>query len=179
MFVPTVFQSRQSHRLGGYDYSRPGMYFVTLCLQDRRLLLGRVIDGRMEPNAAGKLVSAVWNEIPQYYPDVALDAFQLMPNHLHGILILGHRVRPVSSPRLGEVIRRFKMLTTRRYVEGVRLDGWPAFRDRLWQRDFYDHIVRGDRSLEAIRRYVAENPARWDSDPENPAIIAPRENRRR
>jgi REP element-mobilizing transposase RayT len=172
MCAQPVIHRRQSRRLHGYDHARPGMYFVTLCCQDRRSMLGHVERGEMRLNAAGELVRAVWQQIPDVYPEVALDAFQVMPNHLHGIVVLGHRVTPRSAPPLGDVIRCFKMLTTRRYAERVHRDGWPPFRNRLWQRDYYDHIVRGDRTLDAIRRYIVENPARWDTDPENPTCTS-------
>ena len=174
MPTPPVLHHRQSHRLHGYDYSQPGIYSVTLCTQDRRPFFGRVENGQMRLSPAGELVRSIWEQIPSAYPDVALDVSQVMPNHMHGMVILGHRVTPESAPALGEIIRRFKMLTTRRYAEHVHRDGWPPFPDRLWQRDYYDHIVRGDRTLEAIRRYIVENLAQWATDPENPSVVTVR-----
>ncbi len=105
---------------------------------------------------AGRMVQSVWNELPDAYPDVAVDAFQVMPNHVHGIVVLGHRLDGDQSLSLGDVVSRFKTMTTTRYIAGVSQWKWPRFQDRLWQRDYFDHIIRGDRVLDTVRRYIAE-----------------------
>ena len=167
-------RQRRPLRLRGYDYALPGMYFVTLCVQGRRCLFGDVVNGTMEANDAGRMVRSTWDELPSAYPDVMTDASQVMPNHVHGVLVLGHRLHGDQSLSLGDVVRRFKMLTTTRYIDGVSRFGWTRFSGRLWQRDYYDHIIRGDRVLESVRRYIAENPAKWARDPENP-VVRPRD----
>jgi REP element-mobilizing transposase RayT len=139
------------------------MYFVTLCVHAGLPLFGEVRGGRMHLSEAGVLIRSIWTEIPMAYPEVALDAHQVMPDHLHGIVVLGQLVRSERSPSLGDVIRNFKSLTTRKYVDHVRRSGWPRFAGRLWQRDFHDHVIRSDGSRDAIRRYIAENPARWSA----------------
>jgi REP element-mobilizing transposase RayT len=127
----------------------------------------------MRLNEAGRMVLGTWEALPMHYPSVDVDAFVVMPNHLHGIIFLGsapdhsdETARIVLS--LPDVVQRFKSLTTARYRAGVLEHGWPPFPRRLWQRGYYEHIIRHDRSLSSIRRYIEDNPSRWPSDEENP-----------
>jgi len=189
------------------------MYFVTIVTRGRTLHFGAVANSTMNLNDSGRMVFAVWDEIPAFYPGVQIDSFVVMPNHIHGIIVLvgagpcaclvpGPSDPPElmhdlpeslaicgsSAPRNGEdpgqaqgpaptrmvgisrgdIVRRFKMLTTKRYVDGVKHFEWPAFRERLWQRNYYEHIVRNDAALDRIRRYIDGNAARWAEDAENP-----------
>jgi len=188
---------RRSIRLDGYDYAESGAYFVTICTQDHLCLFGEIIDGDMRMTNPGDMVQAVWDELPSHYPGVSTDAFVVMPNHIHGIIMLasvgaGPRACPGSArskegqPQgvaptrggapamsLGDVVARFKTLTTRRYTEGVRQSGWWPFPGRLWQRNYYEHIIRNEQALNHIRRYIVGNPQRWAQDRENPAATAP------
>jgi REP element-mobilizing transposase RayT len=166
----------------------------------------------MQLNDAGKMVYDVWNDLPAFYPGVQTDAFIVMPNHIHGIIILvgadprvcpnadprvcpaqpsvgvGPRAYPDSGPRacpgqpqelgqpqgvaptlgLPDVVHRFKTMTTKRYADGVKRLGWEPFRGRLWQRNYYEHIIRNEESLNRIREYILTNPMRWALDRENP-----------
>lgn len=208
---------RRSIRLSSHDYAQSGAYFVTICTQGHLCLFGEVVDGQMRTNAAGDMVQAAWDELPSHYPAVSTDAFVVMPNHVHGIIVLmlvgaGPRARPGLDPwsdpgsspgrndmtrseqgrpqgvaptdhkpapdradglSLGEVVARFKTLTTTRYINGVRQSGWAAFPGRLWQRNYYEHIIRNERALNYIRRYIIENPLRWAQDRENPEANGP------
>jgi REP element-mobilizing transposase RayT len=170
---------RQSIRLPGYDYRQAGAYYVTVCVQDRRSLFGEIVDGTMRCTDAGAMICDTWHALPDHYPGVSLDAFVAMPNHVHGVIVLTGDGRPpgndAGQPRgdapagaaglsLPEVVHRFKSLTTARYRHGVYERGWPPFPGRLWQRNYWDHIVRGRSDLERIRRYIADNPARWHRD---------------
>jgi putative transposase len=157
---------RRSIRLKGFDYSRPGCYFVTICTQHRACLLGDVVDGGVRLTAAGGMVQGVWDELSVRYSGVETDSFVVMPNHVHGIVVL---TGDPSGMSLAEVVHRFKTLTTRQYAAGVRNLGWPAFHGRLWLRNYYEHLIRDRTSLDRIREYIATNPARWAEDPENPA----------
>jgi len=190
---------RRSIRLKGYDYRQAGAYFVTICTQDRAFLFGQVVHDEMQLNDAGKMVYDVWNDLPAFYPGVQTDAFIVMPNHIHGIIILvgadprvcpnaDPRVCPNADPRacpgqpqkLGEpqevapmlglpdVVHRFKTMTTKRYADGVKRLGWKPFRGRLWQRNYYEHIIRNEESLNRIREYILTNPMRWELDRKNP-----------
>jgi REP element-mobilizing transposase RayT len=142
-----------------HDYARPGAYFVTTCTSGRECLFGDVVDGIMLLSDLGQDVSSVWNALPERFPGLALDHFIVMPNHVHGILVLG-----TSSQSISVIVRVFKSLSAHRL--GLRRTGKGAL---LWQRGFYDHVIRDDADLARIREYVDTNPARWSSDEENPA----------
>jgi putative transposase len=173
---------RRSIRLKGYDYSQAGAYFITLCTQDRACLFGRVVNGEMRLNDAGRMVLAEWNRLPERFPQVVLDAFVVMPNHVHGILVItdpaptvgatvGATTR-VAPTTVGNIIGAFKSRVTVEYIRGVKTSGWPPFRGRLWQRNYYEHIIRNERALNAIRQYIMENPRRGHRDREKEARSA-------
>jgi len=146
----------------------------------------------MRVNDAGRMVQSVWEELPRHYAGMEIDAFVAMPNHIHGIIMLvdgdvvgaGPRARPDNrksrpldgQPRgvaptmsLPDGVHRFKSLTTARYRQGVTEKGWPPFCHRLWQRNYYEHIIRGEGELDRIRLYIGDNPMMWEMDRENPA----------
>jgi REP element-mobilizing transposase RayT len=150
---------RRSIRLRGYDYSRSGAYFVTLVTQDRCPLFGRIRDDVMVPNEAGREVQEVWDAIPHHYAGIDLDEFVVMPDHVHGIVLL--LPRPERRLTLPDVVHRFKTMTTRRYVDGVRTSGWPGFPIRLWHRNYYERVVRDEIAFQRIRAYIVANPSRW------------------
>jgi putative transposase len=158
---------RRSIRLKDYDYAQAGAYFVTLCIHQRRLILGHIDSGIFYPSPAGLLIQTLWAELPQHYPGIALDAFTLMPNHLHGIILL----QPTpGSPNLtlGAVIHRFKSFTTTQYRKRVYDRDWEPFVGRLWQRNYYEHIIRSEESCDRLRSYIFTNPQRWAEDTLNP-----------
>jgi putative transposase len=175
---------RRSIRLKDYDYSQSGAYFVTVVTQARISLFGNVNDGQLELNDAGQMVQTCWREISEHYPGVETDVFIVMPNHVHGIIFLvgaGPCACPseVGQPRgvaptlsLPDIVQRFKSLTTKRYTEGVRKLQWSSFPARLWQRNYYEHVIRDEESLNRIREYILNNPAQWAFDRENPAATA-------
>ncbi len=186
---------RRSIRLKGYDYARPGAYFLTLCTQNRACLFGTVVDGEMHANGAGCMVQRWWDELNHKFPHIRTDAFVVMPNHVHGIIMIHPvgadlRVRPdennptdhpgdewdAPKPEQGahtgaplpQIVQWFKTMTTNEYIRHVKNAGWPPFQKRLWQRNYYEHIIRNERALHRIRRYIAENPMRWHLDRQNP-----------
>jgi REP element-mobilizing transposase RayT len=143
------------------DYAEPGIYFVTICTWNRACLFGRVIDGSMSLSALGQAAHEAWLDIPTHHPGVEIDGFVVMPNHVHGILRIGAAPSRGPSGRgvsLGTIVGSYKASVSRR--------GGGA--QRVWQRGYYDHIVRDDRALERIRAYIAANPANWAEDAENP-----------
>jgi putative transposase len=142
-----------SLRLASHDYGQPGAYFITVCSAGRACLFGRVADDTMILNAAGRVVRRCWLEIPAHSRGVALDVFVVMPSHVHGIVWLA-RARHASPLRV--VVGSFKAAVSR--TIGLR----------IWQRSFHDRVIRNDEELEALRRYVVENPLRWALDRENP-----------
>lgn len=163
---------RQSIRLKGYDYSRNGAYFITVCVQNRICLFGDIDQGEMILNGAGKMVQNIWDEIPKYYDGIEIDTFQIMPNHIHGIIVIvgaGPRACPnngVSQRGLSlpDAMHRFKTLTTKKYIDGVKQHHWPPFERKLWQRNYYEHIIRDEQSLHKIREYIMNNPRDWERD---------------
>ena len=153
---------KKPNRRPGYDYSQPGTYFVTLCTEHRRCLFGAVIDGVMLSNDIGDMVLSEWRALPERYPGIELDAVMLMPDHLHGIIILGTDPGVTEIPHLGTIIRAFKGRSTNRYFDHVRAGTWAAIDRRLWQQRYHDRIVRSDTELDRIRAYIAGNPMRWE-----------------
>jgi REP element-mobilizing transposase RayT len=150
------YPTRRRQRLRDYPYAMPGFYFVTLCIQDRLPLLGRVTSSEMHASAAGDMVKRRFEEACDQDAHVHLDALVVMPDHLHAVVWLDGEGRPLSA-----LVQAFKARTTADYVLGVRSWGWAAFRGRLWQKGFYDRVIRGDEELAAIRDYVMQNPRRW------------------
>ena len=177
---------RQSIRLRHFDYAQGGAYFITICCHDRLPLFGSVVNGEMALNEAGDMIKKWWYELPQKFAGTQLDEFVVMPNHFHGIIhIVGAdlRVRPVHSRHmhpdcgaddkksgahagapLHSMIQWFKTMSTNEYIRGVNQKGWPAFNGKLWQRNFYERIVRSEAELKSIREYIVNNPAQWILD---------------
>ncbi len=205
---------RRSIRLHGYDYSRAGAYFVTILVKNRECLFGEVAAerGEMHLSEIGRVVQLVWDELPGRYPVVELDAFVVMPNHVHGIIVISGDTGPVGaihelplhelpavgaihelplhelpavgaiheSPLLHEsplqdraqrrqmllpkIVGYFKMNAAKRANEIRSASGAP-----LWQRNYYEHIIRDDADLRRIREYIANNPLKWELDQLHPA----------
>ena len=111
------------------------------------------------------MIEKYWREIPEHYPNVILDVFVIMPNHIHGILIIDNvRVPLVGTQTVGNIIGAFKSLTTNEYICGVKNGKFPPFEKRIWQRNYYEHIIRNEQSLEKIQNYIIHNPQKWQDD---------------
>ena len=181
---------RRSIRLKGYDYTRAGGYFVTVVTFQQECLFGEIGNGEMRINALGRIVVECWRAIPEHFPNADVDAFVVMPNHVHGIVFIHENDgRTVASPSavraqhaaplhaplheplrgmtqnvkpgsLGAIVRSFKSAVTRR--AGRELDS-----ANIWQRNYYEHIVRNDREYERIAGYILANPVNWNKDGEN------------
>ena len=165
---------RKSPRLSGYDYSQEGAYFVTVCVQGRQALLGEILHGEMHLNQPGFAVERWWKELESKFPSIKIDEYYVvMPNHLHGIVLITSSPSPVvqgghAGPPLQRIVQWFKTMTTNNYIHGVKEHGWQPFKGNLWQRSFYEHVIRNDEALNRIREYIQTNPQRWDLDRENP-----------
>ena len=143
--------SRISPRLKDFDYTTPGPYFLTLCLETRSDRFGLIdADGVLILNDSGRMVFDAWSDIPKRFSRVELDAFVVMPDHLHGIVSL----LPNGISDLASVVRWFKIVTTKRFGIGVSQKNWPPYRGHLWQRSFYDHVVRNEADLNRCREYI-------------------------
>ena len=175
--LPAQFRSRRSIRLPGYDYSQPGCYFVTICTWGKDNLFGNVLNHTMELNAVGQVVEELWANIPAHRPGVIPDEFIVMPNHIHGIVVIPNNRRgtacraPTAAERFGypvagslpTIVRSFKSAATTAINQLRGTPGAP-----IWQRNYYEHVIRGETPLNRIRQYILDNPANWDKDPDNP-----------
>lgn len=167
---------RRSIRHAHHDYTSAGAYFITICTQGRLCLFGDVVDRCMTLNAAGTMIAEQWLALGGRFSGLRTDAFVVMPNHFHGILVVS-APRPDAdsttplphAPALGDIVGAFKSLTTNAYGHGVRSAQWPAFKDRLWQRNYFERVVRDEEELNRIREYIRENPRQWANDRENPS----------
>jgi len=168
---------RRSLRLRDYDYSQPGAYFVTICTKDHLHQFGEIRGNDIKLNERGSIVEKIWKEIPEHFTNIKLDEFIVMPNHVHGILLLddtpncrGTACRAPTVEGFGKpvkgslptILRSFKSASTHQIN---RLDERKGI--SIWQRNYYEHIIRNQESLKRIRRYIQENPTKWYIDPEN------------
>lgn len=171
---------RKTTRLGYYDYTLPAYYFITVCTHNRRHLFGEILEGTMLLNATGRLVKECWELIPLHNSTVHLDLYCVMPNHLHGIIVIDRKaagdacVAPpadtcISTVREGgcpgprpqsisAMVGAFKSAT------GRKLNAHAGSGKTTWQRGFYDHVIRSEESLYAIRGYIQTNAVRWHLD---------------
>lgn len=187
-FNPDIHH-RQSIRLKGYDYSKAGAYFITVCTQNRACLFGEIKNREMALNDAGWVVQAVWDNLPNHYPHIALDECIVMPNHMHGIIVIvgaGLKPAPTMHPDgvdldnglgldngagaikwhgLPEIVRALKTFSARRINQRRQAPG-----AKLWQRNYYEHIIRNENELNRIREYIVSNPKKWEFDRENPDV---------
>jgi putative transposase len=162
LFVPMSYNPeihhRRSIRLQGYDYSQSGAYFVTICTFQRQHLFGAVNNGEMQLNVTGQIVSAIWQKIPQHFPNVEIDEFILMPDHLHGIIVISEQAE--QSISLATIIQNFKSISTRKINKITQNSGVS-----IWQRNYHERIVRNDQELHCLREYILTNPENWKITP--------------
>jgi REP element-mobilizing transposase RayT len=158
---------RKSPRLRGYDYSQAGAYFVTICTHHRLPLFGEIHETTMNPTPLGSAAASAWLALPGYFPRIQLDAWVIMPNHMHGILAIGWD-DPFDTPpddplfyrhTLGTILNNYKGSVTR---TARQASNDPAM--RVWQTRYHDHIIRRESELQTIREYIGANPARWSED---------------
>lgn len=177
---------RRSVRLKGHDYAQPGAYFVTVCTRDWECLFEHAVNGEMRFNDAGQIGARCWADICHHFPHVALDARIIMLNHVHGIIVitefrrgeasdscaasntqigvsdaspLQQRPNGTQPGSLSAIAQNFKSITTRKINTARGTPGSP-----LWQRNYYEHVIRNDQELNAIRQYILTNPTTWTTD---------------
>ncbi|MEA5534285.1 transposase [Crocosphaera sp. XPORK-15E] len=165
------FSHRRSIRIKEYNYADNGAYFVTLCTKNKQCIFADIKQGKIKICALGAIAHNCWLKISEHFPHVILDVFVIMPNHVHGILWLNNSQKPVNEARsfgnivagsLSSVIRSYKAAVTKEinYICGQK--GTSL----VWQRNYYEHIIRDEKALQEIRKYIVENPLNWDKDPE-------------
>ncbi len=160
-------QTRKQNRLVNYDYSTPGYYFVTACVQNRTCCFGNIVNNKIILNNLGKIIEQAWADTPNHYQNATIDpVYIIMPNHFHGIVIItpprADEIRPYTS--LNTIIGSFK----RKASNLIHQSGFPNFQ---WQKSFFDHVIRKDESLEKIREYIQNNPLKWELDKNNPSNL--------
>ena len=172
---------RRSIRLSHYDYSQPGAYFITMVTHGRDCLFGKIVRGDMQLSAMGQIAEEHWRLIPEHFLHVALGAYVIMPDHVHGIIIIQASSDAVASERRGTtmlcpnppreefgkpvkgsiptIIRSYKAAVTNRIQKELHTTG-------IWQRNYYEHIIRNEAEYNRIHAYIEANPARWGMDKE-------------
>jgi putative transposase len=177
---PVTHPQRKSPRKIGFDYTSDGVYFVTICTQNRLHLFGHIHNDLMCLNAAGGMIATWWEALPSRFPAVSLDSYVVMPNHTHALIALqstesiaegnpaiDRRGAPTCAPDLvgiPTITQWFKTMTTNAYMRGVKDDKWEPFTGRLWQRSYHDRFVRDEAEWGRIRQYILCNPALWARD---------------
>lgn len=183
---------RRSIRLKGYDYSQAGLYFITICCQNRECRFGNVVNGKMQLNDAGTMVENEWLKLPERFNNVQLHEYVVMPNHFHVIFeIVGATLvvalndvgqpenqngqpinqhgqpqgfAPTKPKTVGDMMGAFQSIVTVQYIRGVKQHGWKSFNGKLWQRNYWEHIVRNEQSYQRISEYIINNPKKWEND---------------
>ncbi len=150
---------RKSLRLKEYDYSTDGAYFITICTQDRKCLFGPV----GADSISARMIEKTFLETVEQYRSVSCPAFVVMPNHFHALLVIS-RADIQSAPTVSDVVQAFKRHSTLKYIQMVKDGLVSSFDRRIWQRTFYDHIVRNQKDFDEIYQYIRENPLRWETD---------------
>ena len=170
--------SRRSIRLKEFDYSQSGMYFVTIVTHRRKCFFGEIVGGNVQLSDAGTIVSEIWRGLSERFLNASADLFVVMPNHIHVVVDVGAQfIAPGGAqvhsegamnraPTLGQIIRSVKAASTHRIRQRSGLEF-------VWQRNYYEHVIRDEESLNRIRQYILDNPLRWELDPENPAATSP------
>ncbi|MBD2480494.1 transposase [Planktothrix sp. FACHB-1365] len=176
----------ESTRLPYYNYAASGWYFVTICTKDKLWFFGDIVSSNIKFSAMGEIANKFWSDIPNHFQDVYLDAYIIMPNHVHGIIVIershneehgetrhgtslqgtdeSNKFAPLKRGSLQAIINAYKSSVTR----WCRKNGYDNF---AWQPRFYDHIIRDEQALVKIQEYIVNNPAKWDEDQDNPANL--------
>lgn len=172
---------RRSIRLKGYDYSQAGLYFITICVQGRKCLFGIIENDEMVLNEFGMIAYQQWQKLPERFTNMELDVFQIMPNHMHGIIMLtefvgagftpvqndadetraGASPAPAKPKTVGDIVGAYKSLVANDCLEIFKQKNPGEISGKLWQRNFYEHIIRDEQSYHRISEYIINNPNNW------------------
>lgn len=169
---------RKVIRLPGYDYSTAGFYFLTICTQNQMCLFGEIRNGEMQQNDAGEMVQKWWFKLDQKFPEVVLHEQTLMPNHIHGIIQIEHIDQRAATEQytdadhiahenvstIASMMQWFKTMSMNDYIRGVKRQGWRRFPQKMWQRSYYEHIIRDEEAHNEITEYIRTNPQHWGKD---------------
>jgi len=154
---PNMKINRKKMRLTNFDYSKHGYYFITIVTYKKKQLFGEIVDSRMILGKYGKIIKSIWHKMPNLYNGLKIDEYQIMPDHFHCI-ILFDRTCKASVPN---VIKGFKRYSTLECMKYIRNNMLPPFYKKIWQRGYWDKIINSNDSLNYMRKYIIDNPARW------------------
>jgi putative transposase len=172
------FHHRRSIRLKGYDYAQPGGYFVTIGTHNQLPLFGEVTGHELVLNTYGEIVQQCWKNLTDHYQNIILDSFIVMPDHVHGIIMINEGVRaglkpaPIKKHPLSEIVRAFKTFSSRKINEKRASPGLP-----VWQRNYYERIIRNEKELDSIREYIIHNVLKWELKRDNRTFAENKERR--
>ena len=156
------FKNRKSIRLPTYNYQKNGSYFITICIQNRENRLGKIINGEMILNHAGVMVNQWLIYLTEHFKNILIQHKVVMPNHVHFILNIQYFNQNTAT--ISQMIQWFKTMTTNQYIRGVKENIYPPFNKRVWQRNYYEHIIRNENSFAQIEQYIQNNPRSWNND---------------
>ncbi len=157
---------RKRLRLKHYDYSQQGLYFLTICCQHHFCYFGSISNNEMQLNDAGLMIAKWYSKIPDKFTNFAIHDYVVMPNHFHCILEIGQSETTVGhlNPTLPSVVQWFKTMTSNDYIKNVKTNNWQRFNKKLWQRSYYEHVIRNEQNHEKIVDYIQYNPQKWEND---------------
>ena len=167
---------RKSIRLKEYDYSNTGMYFITICTQNRECILSRIIaedvgagpvSAQIKLTNIGNIIKKSYINLENEYENIKLHDYVIMPNHIHVIIEICDRADTGPAPTIGDIICSYKTRTTGLILKGIKEGKFKPFNKRLWQRNYYEHIIRDEKELYRITQYIQYNPLNWDKDKYN------------
>jgi len=155
-------KNRKSIRLPTYNYRKNSSYFITICIQNRENRLGEVIDEKMILNHAGSMVNQWLVYLTEHFPNISINHKIIMPNHIHFILDIEYFNQNTAT--IATIMQWFKTMTTNQYIRGVKENIYPPFNKKIWQRNYYEHIIRNEDSFSQIEQYIQNNPRSWQED---------------
>ena len=160
MSMDKELPERKSPRMKNFDYSKTGAYFITICTKDRKMLFDPIVGA---DSISARMVERTFLETIEHYNGVASPVYVVMPNHFHAIITIS-RADMESAPTVSEIVQAFKRYSTIEYIKMVKKGIVPPFDKQIWQRSFYDHIIRNHDDYNEVFRYIRENPMRWKAD---------------
>ncbi|HRO44286.1 transposase [Agriterribacter sp.] len=167
---------RRSIRLKGYDYSQAGLYFITICVHNRQCLFGEIVNDEMILNDFGNIAHHHWEKLSERFQNFELDVFQIMPNHMHGIIFLtnpvgagftpapNHGATARVAPTVADIVGAYKSLVSNQCLEIFKQKFPNDYMGKLWQRNYHEHIIRDEQSYHRIANYIINNPQNWEND---------------
>lgn len=165
---------RHSIRIKQFDYSKPGIYFITICTQNRENILSKIINNGVgaglvsaqenQITILGQMIKETYLNLEKEFNNIKLHEYIIMPNHIHGIIEIYKRADTRPAPTIGDIICSFKSRTSLKCIKGIEEGIYKPFNKRIWQRNYYEHIIRNEKEYFKIQEYIKNNPLNWEND---------------